>query len=331
MAGSDRGTAPAGGRAADPPAGPDLVTLGEALVALVATDGVPLLHAARYDRWVVGAESNVAVGVARLGHRVAFCGRVGDDTSGEVVRRFLRGEGVDDAAVRTTPGRATGLIVRDAPSGRPVDLVYHRTAAAGSALSPGDVPLAVVRSARATHLTGISAMLGDGPCAAVQSAAHAARGAGRYVTLDPNVRRRLGPPAAWRSALEPLVGLADAVLVGDEELAVLGGGCGIGWFLDRGAPLVVVKRGAAGATATDGTTTWTVPARPVPLVDPVGAGDAFAAGWISAWLRGKDVEDGLREGAAVAACVVATRGDVDGLPTAAERDHVLADGTDVRR
>lgn len=313
------------------PDGVDLFTLGEALVVLVAADGVPLRLARRYDRWVVGAESNVAVGVARLGHTAAFAGRVGDDALGEAVRRFLREEGVDTSLLVTDTRGATGLIVRDCPPGQPLSLAYYREGSAGSRLAPSDVPAAAVAAARITHVSGITAMLGEGARAAVLGAAAAARAAGRSVTLDPNVRQRLGTPERWREVVAELAATADTVLVGEEEMAVVAEGRGPAWFLDLGVGLVVVKHGAGGASATDGASTWRQAARAVPVVDPVGAGDAFAAGWHSARLRGLDVPDSLREATVVASCVVAARGDVDGLPTGTMRDHLVAAGADVLR
>ncbi len=313
------------------PPGVDLFTLGEALVALVAADGVPLGLARRYDRWVVGAECNVAVGVARLGHTAVFAGRVGDDALGEAVRRFLREEGVDTSWVAPDPRGTTGLVVRDCPQGQPLSLAYYRRGSAGSKLEPSDVPTAAVRASRITHLSAITAMLSEGARAAVGTAAAAARAAGRSVTLDPNVRQLLGTPRRWREVVAELATMADTVLVGEDEMALVAGDRGPAWFLDLGVELVVVKHGAGGASATDGASTWHQPARPVPIVDPVGAGDAFAAGWHSARLRGLDVPDSLLEAAVVASCVVAARGDVDGLPTAAMRDHLVAAGADVLR
>jgi 2-dehydro-3-deoxygluconokinase len=121
------------------------------------------------------------------------------------------------------------------------------------------------------------------------------------------------------------------VLTGRDELELLSGAPDPRWLLDRGARTVVVKDGADGADETDGRTELHVAARSVPLVDPVGAGDAFAAGWLSGWLRGVPAQRRLDEAAVVAGCVVAARGDLPGLPTAAERDALLRAAPDVAR
>lgn len=312
-------------------AAPEVFTMGEALIVMLASDALPLVQARQYERWVAGAESNVAVGLSRLGHSTTFCGRVGVDPFGDAVRRFLREEAVDTSALRSDPGGRTGVMMRDAPSGQAIGVIYHREGSAGSRLAPDDVPLDVVRSARCLHLSGITAMLSESADAAVLAAVRAAADAGRPVLVDPNLRLKLGDLERWRAVLQPILESTGTVLVGGEEMELLAEGAGVGWFLDRGAGLVVVKDGARGAWATDGTSTWRQEARRVVVVDAVGAGDAFNAGWISAQLRGLPVQESLVQANLVASCVVAVRGDTGGLPTAAARDHLLRGDADAVR
>ena len=310
----------------------EVVTLGEVMALMLAEGSAPLAQAARFDLSVAGAEGNVAVGLSRLGHRVALWTCLGEDALGDVVLRSLRGEGVDVGVARRVADRPTGLIVRDAPLGRPLTVSYYRSGSAGTALGPEDVVPQVVAGARLLHVTGITAMLSDTSYAAVLAALDAARGAGVTVSVDPNLRLRLGPVDRWKERLDPLLRAADVVLTGRDELALLSGAEDPAWLVERGAHTVVVKDGAAGAYETDGTTELRVAARSVPLVDPVGAGDAFAAGWLSGWLRGVPAQRRLDEAATVAACVVAARGDFAGLPIAAVRDGLLqGGGADVTR
>jgi 2-dehydro-3-deoxygluconokinase len=301
------------------------------MALMLAEGGAALAHSSRFDVSVAGAEGNVAVGLCRLGHSVALWTCVGEDALGDLVLRTLRGEGVDVSRARRLPDRPTGLLVRDAPAGRPVTVSYYRSGSAGSALAPEDVVPAVVAGASLLHLTGITAMLSDSSYDAALAAVAAARSAGVTVSVDPNLRLRLGSPDEWRRRLDPLLRAADIVLTGRDELELLSGAEHPSWLLDRGARTVVVKDGAAGAYETDGATELRVAARSVPLVDPVGAGDAFAAGWLSGWLRGVPAQRRLEEAATVAACVVAARGDQAGLPTAAVRDALLGGGPDVAR
>lgn len=314
---------------------PEVVTIGEVMALLLAPAGVPLGAAASYEQGHAGAESNVAVGLSRLGHRVAFVSRLGDDRLGARVLRDLRGEGVDVSHVALDTTRPTGLLLRDTHA-RGVSVDYHRAGSAATLLAPADVPVDLLRQARVLHLTGITAAISDSAHEAVLHAARTAREHGVTVTADPNVRLRLADADRWRHLTEELADLADVLLVGADDAAAIGIDDPAGWAHARGVHTVVVKDGARGATestAADGATrTRQQPALPVPVVvDPVGAGDAFAAGWISAWLRGAEPDRRLREAAAVAACVVATRGDVPGLPDPATRDRLLAGAEDVTR
>ncbi|WP_406300469.1 sugar kinase (plasmid) [Embleya sp. NBC_00888] len=307
----------------------EVVTLGEAMSLLLAEGTDPLADAIRFERSVAGAESNVAVGLARLGHSVAYIGRVGDDAFGTGVRRALRGEGVDTTGLLVDAELPTGLLVRDAPAGRPVTVLYHRSGSAGAALRASDVPRERIASARLLHLTGITAMLSPSAREAVVEAARTAVAHGVPVFFDPNLRLRLAPLQSWREVCDDLIPLADTVLVGADELDLL--------ELDaadlsaRGVRTVVVKDGANGAWAVEGDTVERTPARQVPTVDPVGAGDAFAAGWISAALRDLTLRQRLCEAAVVASCVVAARGDITGLPDSSTRDRLGGSHQDVLR
>lgn len=310
----------------------DVVTLGEAMLLLLAEGATPLAAAARFERSVAGAEATVAVGLARLGHDVAYAGRVGDDPFGDAVRATLRAEGVDVAALRTDPDRPTGLLLRDAPAGRPVTVAYRRDGSAGSALGVDDVP--ALAGTRYVHVTGLTAMLSASAADAVDAVVRDARAAGAHVVWDPNVRRRLGGEEAWREVADRVLDDVGTALVGADELAWVTGtddvDDAVARLHARGVGTVVVKDGARGALADDGHRRVHRPARPVPVVDPVGAGDAFAAGWLSARLDGLDLDAALDRATAVASCVVAARTDLDGLPRRRDLAVLTGHGDAVR-
>ncbi len=312
----------------------DVVTMGEALAVLVAGDGLPLASAQHFRRTVAGAEANVAVALARLGHRVAFATRVGGDPLGEAVLRSLRGEGFDVTAT-VDPDRGTGILVRDAfagPGGG--DVCYGRNGSAGSALSTADVPRQAWDAARILHVTGITAVLSAAAHDAVVETARALRSSGATICLDPNLRRRLTSPGQLAVALQPLAGLVDIVVGSPEEICIFGQEPDVSAaterLLDTGVRLIAVKDGAAGSWATDGTNSWQQPALPTVVADPVGAGDAYVAGLLSGLLDGLEPQPALFRAATVAAACVAAVGDIEGLPT---RRQVLAAGhpPDVRR
>ena len=127
----------------------EVVTLGECLISLIARDRGPLAESQTFARTVAGAEANVAVGLARLGHAVAYVGRVGGDAMGTVIRRRLRGEGVDVHHLVVDDAGPTGLMVRELRDLGPMEVIYHRAGSAGSRSWSG--PSALSLLLRATH------------------------------------------------------------------------------------------------------------------------------------------------------------------------------------
>lgn len=310
----------------------DVVTFGESMVLLLAEPGVPLAEATSYRRTVAGSESNVTIALARLGHSVGWFGRVGRDPFGDVVLRALRGEGVDVRRASYDDTAPTGVLIRDCHSERPTEVLYYRRDSAGSRLSTVDVDDEYVGAARILHVTGITPVLSEQAHQATLAAVRAAKAQGVTVTFDPNVRRRLAPPERIAELLRPIARDADVVLAGTDEATLLAGQDDADeaarWLLDQGAGLVVLKAGADGSRATDGSRWWQQDAVRVRTLDPVGAGDAYAAGFLAARLDGLDVPAQLRKAAIMGAMAVQAAGDVEGLPfrTIPEDDTV-----DVRR
>lgn len=308
--------------------GPEAVTCGEAMLLMLAEPGMPLDRAVTFRRSVAGAESNVAQGLARLGHWSRWIGRVGDDASGEAVMSRLRADGVDVSCAEMDPDAPTGLMLRDSHPRRPIDVQYHRAGSAASYLSPEQITPVALAGARVVHVTGITPMLSESAALATRALMEGARQTGAAVCFDPNVRRRLGSDHAWMRTVGPLLREADIVIASEDELELLlGGGAEetAKALLSLGRTrTVVVKRKDRSATAISNDGQWTQEPFDVPVTDPVGAGDAFTAGWLSAWLRGLGPERSLAEAACVAALAVQTPADTDGLPTAAGRDRALA-------
>ncbi|TDC74781.1 sugar kinase [Streptomyces hainanensis] len=270
---------------------------------------------------VAGAESNVAVGLTRLGHRVRWAGRVGADEPGRMVLRTLRGEGVDVAHATTDHDAPTGAMLRERRVADLNRVHYWRAGSAASRLRPEHVKPALDAGARVLHLTGITCALGTGPLATVRAAAEHAAEHGWIVTLDVNHRTRLWSPERATAALRPLLPWVDVVIASDDELPLVAGEDDTdeaeraARLLRAGVREVVVKRGAQGADLhLPGRRPLRVPAHPVPVTDTVGAGDAFSAGYLSALLDGLAPEERLPRATRTAAFAVATAGDWEGLP-----------------
>ncbi|MFJ2740265.1 sugar kinase [Streptomyces sp. NPDC087440] len=314
---------------------PEVVVYGEAMLLMLAEPGIPLERAVAFRRSVAGAESNVAAGLARLGHPVRWLGRVGDDPAGRAVLGLLRAEGIDTTHAVVDPEAPTGLLLRDSHPARGIDVQYYRAGSAASRLSARELTPEALGGARLLHVTGITPMLSAAARRATLRLFDLADAAGVRISFDPNVRLKLGAPEQWREVVAPLLARADVVLAGEDELEVLGvrngaagvltaqqaalaGRRGVQDWVARAAtdrpPVVVVKHRDKSATCLTPEGSWTHPAFSVPVVDPVGAGDAFAAGFLSALLREAPYETCLREAAAVAALVVQCATDTDGLP-----------------
>ncbi|WP_245657740.1 sugar kinase [Herbidospora mongoliensis] len=299
-----------------------VVTFGETMAALRAADPIRLGGTMRLS--IAGAESNVAIGLARLGHRVSWAGLVGDDETGELVLRTLRAEGVDLAHARSDGRGPTGLILFERRVGELTRVIYHRAGSAASFLSPADVLPALDPPPRLLHVTGITPALGPGPAEAVRSAVRTAATSGVRVCLDVNYRARLWDRAVAAETLRPLASSVSVVIASDDELELIAPATAtteharVAALLDAGVEHVIVKRGRDGASGHTPLESADVPARSVRVTDVVGAGDAFVAGYLSGLLDDLDLTGRLGRAVTVGAFAVASPGDWEGLPARPE-------------
>ncbi|MGW4940177.1 sugar kinase [Actinoplanes sp. NPDC004185] len=311
--------------------GGGLLTLGETM-GLVAAEGVGLLEHARGFRFGIGgAESNVAIGVARLGGRATWVGRIGPDATGDLIERRLRAEGVHTVAIRDQA--YTGLMVRHRRTGALTTVDYHRAGSAGSRLGPADVPVDLLRSAGILHVTGITPALSDTARAAVFQSVETARAAGVTVSLDINYRAKIWSRYDAAPVLRDLVSRADVVFAGPDEAAlVLGGSEAVAEGLAALGPgEVVIKDGPRGCTGLIEGERLTLQALDVTVVDPVGAGDAFVAGYLADRLAGAAPAQRLATAVAVGGFAVTVPGDCEGLPSRADLTALLSATDDVAR
>ena len=300
----------------------DLVTLGETLVRLDSPVAGPLRHARSLDLGVAGAESNVAIGVRRLGATAAWAGRVGDDEFGRLVHMTLAGQGIDVSRVVVDPAAPTALLVKERRTNQLTRVYYYRTGSAGSRLGPSDVPEDLIRAAGVLHVTGITAALSGSAREAVHAAVDTARAASVPVSLDLNYRRALWTADEAAKVLRSLIGQADILFATEAEAGLVvsaRGAAGRAADLAALGPReVLVKRGPLGVTACCDDQLTEAPAHPVTMVDPVGAGDAFAAAYLAERLRGDPVAVRLETAVRAGAYAVTVAGDWEGLPSREE-------------
>ncbi|MER7797944.1 sugar kinase [Microbacterium sp. NPDC096154] len=309
----------------------DVVTFGEALIAIRTHGrlglGDPLSASP------AGAEMNVAIGLARLGHDVRWIGALGKDPAGDLVQRTLRAEAVDVSRVRLDADAPTGLMLVDMPPALPPVVTYHRRGSAGSRIAPADVSDAG-GTARVWHLTGVTPALSSSALAATQAGIDEARRAGALVSFDVNYRAKLWDRGVASAALAPLARQADVIIASEDELDLVADGrdeaARLADLLDGGSREVIVKRGRSGADHYDGEAVTSCPAYPVDEVNSIGAGDAFTAGYLSGLLDGLETAERLRRGALCGALAVAGVGDWEQAPTRAELDRLGATSDAVR-
>lgn len=297
----------------------DVVTIGESLGLLTAPRSGRLHHNPVLSLGFGGAESNVAIGVSRLGGSAAWIGRIGADGLGELILRELRAEGVHTFPV-LDEAAATALMIKQRPHPGASQISYYRRGHAGSRLEPSDIPASVVGSTKILHVTGISAGLGEGPLAAAHAAIDLAAAAGAAVSFDVNHRDALWSDcAAAAAAYRELAHRADIVFAGEDEAHLLTDADTPDHQLDAllgmGVGCAVVKRGAEGAIAATVGGRYSAPAVRVPVVDTVGAGDAFVAGWLAECARGAGLQRCLHTAIACGAVACTGEGDWESAPT----------------
>ncbi|UPM42457.1 sugar kinase [Halocatena salina] len=311
----------------------DVLTLGETMVLLNPHESGPLRHTMDFRKRIGGAESNVAIGLARLEHQAAWVSRLGADPHGQYVRDTIRGAGVDTQYVTFDSKAPTGIMFKERRELGESGVFYYRDDSAASRMTPDDLPDDALADAKYLHLTGITPALSDSCQKLIQDAIHRANQHDLTVSFDPNLRFKLWDPAEMRETLLPLIEECDVVLPGIEEGEVL---------LDTedpetiaeefralGATEVIVKLGADGAFVASDSVAQRVGAYEVDrVVDPIGAGDGFAAGYLSGRLDGLSPHRATDRATAVGALATTVTGDIEGLPTRSELAQFTNDRAD---
>ena len=296
------------------PAGPPaIVCVGETM-ALITPTGSALAEADTATIGIAGAESNVSAGIVAAGHRAAWASRLGDDPLGERVASELERRGVE-LWVERDEDAPTGVMFKD-PGIESSSVYYYRRGSAASRMEPGFLTPEQLDGVRIVHTTGITPALSTSCRQTVDQLFSDARTAGAIVSFDVNDRRPLWSREDAAETLARLANAADITFVGRDEAERIWGTvtpAEIRTFLSRCA-LLVVKDGDVGATAFDGDAESVfVPAPVVDVVEPVGAGDAFASGFLAATLDGADLAARLSAGHAAAERVLTIAADLPPL------------------
>jgi 2-dehydro-3-deoxygluconokinase len=312
-----------------------LVTIGETLALVSSAKPGHLAHTTSLDLRIGGAESNVAIGVRRLGVPAAWVGRVGADSLGLRVLREMRAESVD-LEVITDDRAPTGLMVKERRSPESTHIWYYRIGSAGSRLTPEDLPAARIGSADVLHLTGITPGLSDTALATTRAAVDLAIAHDVPISFDVNHRAGVWGDRDAGPTYSEFASEATVVFAGPEEARLLTGSTEAEpqallealALVNKGD--VVLKLGGEGCLAWIDGKQFRLDAVQVPVMDTVGAGDAFVAGYLAEFINGLTPEGRLSTAITCGALACTGEGDWEAFPRREDLDRT-GNGDSVRR
>ena len=295
-----------------------VVTLGETMALMASDKAGPLAHASTMSLGIGGSESNVAIGLQRLGVQAVWCSRIGADSLGQLVEREIRAEGVV-VHVTVDDDAPTGLMVKERRTPTAQKVAYYRSGSAGSRIAPDDVNERLIAGAALLHVSGITPALSPQAASTLHYAVAAAKAAGVPVSFDLNYRSKLWDAEAAGSAYREIIPHVDIVFAGLEEAELA-----VGTVRDAeeaarriaamGPGQVIIKLGADGALAFIDGQLFRQEAMEIAVLDTVGAGDAFVAGYLAEFVEGLGAGERLQTAVRTGAFVCLVPGDWEGLP-----------------
>ena len=296
----------------------DVIAIGETMIQFTpGTEGL-MRHANTYTSKIAGAETNTLIGLTRLGHRTGWISKLGDDEFGSQILMAVRGEGVDTCQTKIDTSSRTGTFFKEIIREGEVRIYYYRENSAASKLAPEDLEESYLAQAKYLYITGITPALSSTARETIFHSIKLAKKNGLRVVFDPNLRRKLWNKAEAKETLLGIAKLSDIVIPGkgegeflfdtEDPVEIAES------FLTLGASLVVVKIGEEGAYFAEEQNRGFVSGFKAQVVDPVGAGDSFAAGLISGLLDNHSTSKSVEIACAMGAMAVMVRGDYEGLP-----------------
>lgn len=315
---------------------PEVITLGETMVMFSPEGQGPLRYMHQFRKRIAGSESNVAVGLCRLGHTAGWISRVGRDEFGRFILKELRGEGVDVSHVVEDENAPTGIMFKELRSGRETRVTYYRKGSAASFMTEEDLDEEYICKAKILHITGITPALSPGCLRTLQTAVKMAKRCNIPVSFDPNIRLKLWSAEQAREVILQILPDCNMVMPGLEEAELLLGTSGIQQSIERllemGIQIVVLKTGSDGCWVADRNEMKHIPGfDPGTVVDPIGAGDAFAAGFLAGILEELPLQQCAVMANAMGAMALTTPGDYEGLPDRQELDAFIRGQREITR
>lgn len=304
----------------------DAVTIGETMALFSPIRSGSLKYVDYFRKQVGGAESNFAIGVVRLGRTAGWISKVGDDPFGSYIISCIRGEGVDTSRVKVDKEAPTAVYFKEFHELGDPRVYYYRSGSAASRLQPEDLDEEYISQAKVLHITGITPALSKSARDTVNAAVYLAKKHKLKISFDPNIRKKLWSEKECRETIISLVHETDILLPNLKEAEFLLEESDpeviCKKFLEMGPATVALKLGRDGCIVANGEKIIKIGGMEVKkVVDPVGAGDGFDAGFIVGMLNGWNLTQCGELANAVGARVVTVNGDVEGLPNWREIDE----------
>lgn len=305
-----------------------LITLGETMAVFAPPINGPLRYAHTYNSRIAGAESNVAIGVMKLGHQTGWISKVGNDEFGHFILNSIRGEGVDTSQVKFDDSHPSGIMFKQSSSSNETKVFYYRSNSAASFLSPEDISEDYIKKAKILHLTGITPVLSDNCKNAVYRAIEIAKNNNVLLSFDPNIRLKLWKDIDYSQMIKDIMFSSNIVLLGLDEAKILLDTKDMNEifkiiFSHDSSKYLAVKNGAQGAWVGNNKEKYHIPPTKCNCIDPVGAGDAFNSGFLCGILEDYDIKKCGQLGGLLGALATQTIGDIEGYPSRDEMLNIL--------
>ncbi len=314
----------------------EIITLGETMAALTPK-GTGYLHYIRdYELRIAGAESNLAIGVCKLGHSASWISSLGDDELGYFVNNQIRAEGVDTQHVKFDPLHRTGVMFKQVLVGKETSVFYYRENSAAANMQPQELHKEMFAQGRILHLTGITPVLSKSCETLVRKAAEMGKAAGLKLSFDPNIRRKLWGEQDYTQVLKSLADQSSILMLGLDEAEVLYGTSRQeeiveAFFQNPDAEYIAIKNGSKGAYVADRKGGYEIKPYPCTPIDPIGAGDAFNAGFLSGLLEDKAVQEAGMMAGIAGALATESYGDIEGYPSCESMQRLLDGAGEIYR
>lgn len=298
----------------------DVITIGDAMITFNPVSKGPMRYVHAFERKVGGAELNFAIGCSRLGLKAGWVSRLGNDEFGRHILNFVRGEGIDTSNVKLVDGYPTSLNFKEISEDGSGRTFYYRDNSPTTTLTVDSLDESFIKEAKILHITGVfPAVNKEKNIRLLKEAAQMAKKHGVRISLDPNIRLRLWKKEEVKKALTEFLPFVDIFLTGIEEAEILFGTTDPKEIIEigktYGISYIAIKQGADGSIGwNNGEYIESPPVKAKKVVDTVGAGDGFDAGFVYGVLQEWPLEKILRFANTVGSIVVSVTGDNEGLP-----------------